>query len=182
MNTPRLWRLVAGLLSILLAVPVAAAAQVADPKGAFTEALGQFSLAIDGAYGDEGPRVLSTLDALDRGLAAWDATIRSFEAGLAAETKNADPKMAALAHMAIGGVYLDRHRVADALREFTEATSLDPARGDAWTLLGAASSPPFPASPSAAIAAFQKAAALDPGDVISEYSTRAATLPRGSIG
>ena len=54
---------------------------------------------------------------------------------------------AALAHIALGGIYLDRGRVADALREFTAASLLDPTRADAYTLHGIANSPPFPTTP-----------------------------------
>jgi tetratricopeptide (TPR) repeat protein len=169
MNTPGPWRLVAGLLSILLTLPASASGQVADPKTGFAEAVAQFGLALEGSYGDEGPRVLAALDALDRGLARWDDTIRSYERAMEAETKNAEPGVAALAHLALGGVYLDRRRVSDALREFTVATQLDPKRIDAFTLLGVANSPPFPANAAAAIAALQKTTALDPEDVVSEY-------------
>ena len=55
MNTPWPWRLVAGLLSILVAVPASAFGQVADPKTGFAEAVAQFGLALEGTYGDEGP-------------------------------------------------------------------------------------------------------------------------------
>ncbi len=55
------------------------------------------------------------------------------------------------------------------LREFTTATQLDAKRADAFTLLGVANSPPFPVNAAAAVAAFQKASALDPADVVSEY-------------
>ena len=114
MNTPWPWRLVAGLLSILVTVPASAFGQVADPKTGFAEAVAQFGLALEGTYGDEGPRVLAGLDALDRGLARWDDTIRSYERAMEAETKNAEPGVAALAHVALGGLYLDRHRLSDA--------------------------------------------------------------------
>ena len=169
MNTPWPWRLVAGLLSILVALTASASGQIADPKTGFAEAVAQFGLALEGTYGDEGPRVLAGIDALDRGLARWDDTIRTYERAMEAETKNAEPGVAALAHLALGGVYLDRSRVADALREFTAATQLDPKRIDAFTLLGVANSPPFPSNAAAAIAAFQKASALDPEDVTSAY-------------
>ena len=115
--------------------------------------------------------MLAGLDALDRGLARWDDTIRSYERAMEAETKNAEPGVAALAHVALGGLYLDRHRLSDAVREFTTATQLDAKRADAFTLLGVANSPPFPGNAAAAVAAFQKASALDPADVVSEYSS-----------
>jgi tetratricopeptide (TPR) repeat protein len=156
-------------LLLLVLAPVAAGAQVADPKAGFTEALAQFSLALDGSFGDEGPRIVASLDALDRGLAAWDDTIHRFETAMPAETRNADPKLAALAHLALGGVYLDRGRSADALREFTTAGTLDPARADAFLLQGVASAPPYGNNSAAALAAFQKASTLDPSDVVSAY-------------
>ncbi len=111
-------RSVVGLLTLLLSIPGPAAAQVADPKSAFVDAFTQFSFALEGAHGDEGARILSSLDALDQGLTQWDAAIRGYEAAVAGQPKDADPKLAGLAHMALGGIYLDRGRVADALREF----------------------------------------------------------------
>jgi tetratricopeptide (TPR) repeat protein len=168
MNLPWAWRSVVGL-TLLLSIPGPAAAQVADPKSAFVDAFTQFSFALEGAQGDEGTRILASLDALDRGLTQWDAAIRGYEAAVAGQPKDADPKLAGLAHMALGGIYLDRGRVADALREFTAASVLDPARADAYTLQGIASSPPFPDNAAAAVLAFQKAAALDPTDVVSAY-------------
>jgi len=161
-------RISTGLLVALLAVPNLAAGQVADPKTDFADALAQFSLALDGAYGDEGPRILSSLESMERGLAKWDETIRDYEMGVAAETKGVEPKLAALAHLALGGIYLDRSRTADALREFTTAGALDPDRADAYALQGLASSQSSPNS-AAAVQAFQKASALDPTDVVRAY-------------
>jgi tetratricopeptide (TPR) repeat protein len=169
MNKSGAWRSVAGLLTVLLSVPGLAAAQGGDPKAAFVDAFTEFSFALEGARGDEGPRILSSLDALDRGLAQWDAAIRNYEAAVAGQPKDADPKLAGLAHMALGGVYLDRGRVADALREFTTASALNPARADAYTLQGIANSAPFPENAAAAVAAFQKASALEPTDVVGAY-------------
>ena len=77
------WCLAAGLLLSLAAIPAFVAGQVADPKTDFVEALAQFSLALDGAYGDEGPRILSSLESMDRGLAHWDETIRAYETAVA---------------------------------------------------------------------------------------------------
>ena len=55
--------------STLLTLIVSAATltgQSPEPKAAFIQAVGQFSLALDGAYGDEGARVRSSLDAISR--------------------------------------------------------------------------------------------------------------------
>ena len=158
-----------GLLIVLLAVPNGVAGQVADPKAGFANALAQFSLALDGTYGDEGPRILASLESMDRGLATWDETIRVYETSIAAETRGLEPKLAALTRLALGGVYLDRNRVADAVREFTAATTLDPDRADAYTLLGLAASNSSSTGAAAAVAAFQKASALDPTDVVRAY-------------
>ena len=130
------------LVLSLLAMAAAVVGQIRDPKVDFTEALAQFSLALDGAYGDEGPRILSSLESMDRGLAHWDETIRAYETAVAAETKGAEPKLAALAHLALGGVYFDRNRVADALREFSAAGALDPNRADAYASARLGSSAP----------------------------------------
>ena len=55
-----------------LAIAAPAFGQAADPRAAFTDALGQFSLALGGTYGDEGSRIRSSLDAMDRALEQWD--------------------------------------------------------------------------------------------------------------
>ena len=49
------------------------AAQASDPRGDFLNALGQFSLALDGTYGDEGQRLSRALDAMAAALSQWDA-------------------------------------------------------------------------------------------------------------
>ncbi len=157
------------LVLSLLAMAAAVVGQIRDPKVDFTEALAQFSLALDGTYGDEGPRVLSSLESMARGLARWDETIAAYERAAAAEMKGAEPTRAALAHLALGGVYLDRHRIADGRREFAAAAALDPGRADAYTLQGLTTSQSLPQGRDAALAAFQKASTLDSGDVVRAY-------------
>jgi len=106
--------------STLLTLVVGAAtltAQSPEPKATFLQAVGQFSLALDGAYGDEGLRVRSSLDAMSRALAEWDAVLRKYEAAMAADIRSADPALALKMHLAIGGLYLDRARSTDGLRE-----------------------------------------------------------------
>jgi len=44
-----------------LAAAAPGRAQNVDPKAAFTEALARFSLALDGAFGDEGPAATASL-------------------------------------------------------------------------------------------------------------------------
>ena len=86
------------------------------------------------------------------------------------DRRDADPKLAALAHLALGGIYLDRDRVADALREFTRGER--PRSGARRTLTPCSASPtarrfrPTPPRPSRH---FRRPSALDPTDVVSEY-------------
>ena len=42
-------------------------------------ALGAFSLALDGTYGDEGRSIATSLDSMAQSLARWDALIESRE-------------------------------------------------------------------------------------------------------
>ena len=52
------------LLTLCLAAGTASA-QSPDAKRAFTEALGRFSAALDGRYGDDGARLAASLSAMD---------------------------------------------------------------------------------------------------------------------
>ena len=116
------------LFCAALAIAAPAFGQASDPRAAFTNALGQFSLALAGTYGDEGSRIRSGLDAMDRALEQWDAVIHTYEAGMAKEIEAVAPPLAARMRMALGAVYLDRGRLQDALRELTEASRLDATR------------------------------------------------------
>src|SRR6185369_10687758 len=96
----------------LLAAAAPGHAQNVEPKAAFTDALGRFSLALEGAFGDEGAAAAASLAAMDRARQQWDAVIRTYEAGLAAEVRSAPPELAARMHLALAGAYLDRSRFA----------------------------------------------------------------------
>lgn len=159
-------RILAGLLALAAVVPLSA--RQADPKEPFVQALGAFSLALEGGFGDEGSRILASLDAMERALDAWDATIRGYEAAMAAERAGADSKLAARMHLALGGVYLDRGRVVDGLAELAAARRLDPSRADVHTLLGLARSQLADDLPGAADA-LRTASSLDPGDPARAY-------------
>src|SRR5687767_11382694 len=161
------WRLAAGLVVALLTLP-ASARQASDPRAEFVDALGRFSLALDGSSGDEGATILSALDAMRRALERWDAVVRNYEAAMAAEIGAAEPQLAARMHMALGGVYLDRHRIDGALRELIAARMADPNRADVHTLLGVAYSQ-LANDPAAAVEPFRAAASLDPGNPIRAY-------------
>ena len=143
-----------------------AAAQSPDPKSNFVQALGRFSLALDGEYGDEGPRILASLDTLDRSVTRWDDAIREYEAE-ASKRPPADPTLAARMHVALGGLYLDRARLADAIREFDAALALDGSRPDTFTLRGLASAAAHDTR--GAATSFKKALDLDPANHARAY-------------
>jgi tetratricopeptide (TPR) repeat protein len=103
-------------------------AQASDPRSDFLSALGQFSLALDGTYGDEGQRLSSALDAMAAALARWDASIQSREQAMVADSAGASPALAARMHLALGGLYMDRLRVEDALKELAAARAADATR------------------------------------------------------
>jgi tetratricopeptide (TPR) repeat protein len=162
------WRLMSGLVLTLVAVPTFGG-QVADPKTGFVQALARFSLDLEGAYGDEGSRIRASLDSMDQELEWWDGTIRTYETAMASEVSGAEPQVAARMHAALGGVYLDRSRVADALREFVAAGQLDPSRAEVYALQGLAYRHPLVNDPAAATQAFRQASALDPRNPVNAY-------------
>lgn len=160
------WRLTSGL--ILLALAVSPAGQTPDPNSDFLRALAQFSLGLDGAYGDEGHGVRSSLESMRRALEQWDESIRTSEDAMAAAVVDAEPPTAAAMHATLGGAYLDRGRIADALREFTTATRLDPARPEFYTLQGLVLSQGAN-DDDAAAEALRAASALDPRNPVRWY-------------
>jgi tetratricopeptide (TPR) repeat protein len=144
-------------------------------RAAFTEALRDFGLAVRGEFGDEGPGLRSSLDAMRRALTVWDEEIRRQESAVAAQLPAATPDRAAILHAALGAVQIDRGRVADARREFVAAAALDPTRSDfrrfqalAQELLG-----------EPAIDAFRAAADLDPAAPARGYQLARALLDAG---
>jgi tetratricopeptide (TPR) repeat protein len=159
-------RLVTGLLLALAAAPTLA--QAPDPNADFLRALAQFSLGLDGSYGDEGHPIRSSLESMSRALEQWDEAIRTSETAMKAAIVGAEPRTAAAMHAALGGAYLDRGRIADALRELTVATQLDPTRPEFYTLQGLLLSQGANDAAGAA-EAFRKASELDPRNPVRWY-------------
>ena len=155
------------LLAALAAAP-SSSAQEADPKTEFLQALGRFSLDLDGDYGDEGARLAADIEALRQGLARWDAAIARLEAAMAVGLGAADSTQAARMHLALGGVYLDRGRTEDALRQLRAAAERDPTRAEVATLQGLAHSERT-GDRAVATEAFRRAAAADPQDPLHLY-------------
>ena len=157
--------------STLLALLVGAAAldgQSPAPKASFVQAVGQFSLALEGASGDEGVRVRSSLDAMSRALDEWDAVLRKYEAAMAADLRTAEPGLALKMHLALGGLYLDRARTADGLRELSAARQLDQTRPDVPVFEALAHSQ-LEGNDAAATAALRRASTLNPDDALMAY-------------
>jgi tetratricopeptide (TPR) repeat protein len=155
--------------AILLAlVPAVVHGQGPDPRTDFLNALGAFSLALDGNYGDERQSISASLDAMADALARWDLLIQSRERAMAAEIPSADPKLAARMHLALGGLYLERARIPDALKELTAARASDPTRPEA-PLLQALAHLQVTGDAYAATTALQQAHALAPEDPARTY-------------
>ena len=172
---PRLNRLLGSLLALVVTVPVAPLAAQLTPEEAwatvaeanqrkqiFVGALRQLTVALAGTFGDEGPRVRSSIESLDAALAEWDRSILAFEARLRQASRPAE------FHMALGAVYLDRDRMEEALREFIEASRLDPSRADAHTFQALSSA--LLNKPTVAAQALAKASSLNPGNRALLYS------------
>jgi len=159
--------ILAAMLAALLA-PRALSGQALDPRAAFLDALGQFSLALDGTFGDEGPRLSASLDAMADALSRWDAFIQSRERAMAAEIGSADATLASRMQLALGGLYLDRLRVDDALEQLSMARTSDSSRSEVPLLHGLAHAQ-LTGNNAAAIAALRAAHALDPEDPARSY-------------
>ena len=127
--------LLAAVLLGLVSAP-SLAGQGPAARAEFLDALGAFGLALDGSYGDEATRLSAAVTAMEGSLSKWDAAIQSYERAMAAEIGGADPQLVARMHLALGGVYLDRGRVDDALRELAAARTSDPTRPDVPLLQG----------------------------------------------
>jgi len=123
------------LAALTLLWPVRSHAQVKDD---FVQALVEFADAANGNVDSEGRSLTAAIDAMARGLAAWDASIVRMESGLASEIGNAPPPIAARMRTALGATYLERGRLADALKQFDAASTLDPQFADVLVLKGLA--------------------------------------------
>ena len=147
----------------LVASPAIAAAQ----RAVFVEGLSELTDAVAGTYGDEGGRVGPALDKMAGGLAEWDRAIRAFESRLASELPGASSRAAFQMREALARMYVERGRLADAVRELDAASRLEPQRADLHLLRGLVLD--ASARPTDAGEAFRSAWALDASDPISAY-------------
>ncbi|MEP7304995.1 MAG: tetratricopeptide repeat protein [Acidobacteriota bacterium] len=106
----------------------AAVTQIEGEKGRFVSSVRQLIQAITGTYGDEGPLIAAGVEEMARALVGWDQAIRAYRAVLSDAVEPQD------AHVALAGVYLERGKGAEGLKEAVAASGLDPWRADAHIL------------------------------------------------
>ena len=144
-------------------------------KQMFVAAVRQFSISIAGRFGDEGRRLDADVEAVAASLRAWDEAITALEQSVRSRRLDADD------YAALGSVQLDRYRVADALRSFSAAAKLAPARADIQQLIAMAHG--LAGRSADAVRALTRAAALEPGNLVvryelARYAMEADTAPR----
>ena len=158
----------ASALLLALAAGTALLGQSPQPRNDFVQAVGQFSLALEGSFGDEGDRLRASLDAMERSLTQWDSVIRTYEDAMAADLKTAEPALATRMHLGLAGVYLDRTRAADGLRELARARTLDQTRADI-PMFEALVENQLTGNDAAATTALRRASGLNPDDAVTAY-------------
>ncbi|MBI4519291.1 MAG: tetratricopeptide repeat protein [Gemmatimonadetes bacterium] len=138
-----------------------AAGELHALKLEFVAALRRFTQAQAGTFGDEAAGLRTSLDAMRRALGRWDGAIAELEAALASVPRTAE------IHVALGTIYLDRHRPRDALRELGAAERRDATGLDVYTLQALAHG--LLGDDAAGIQALEKASALDPDNPVHAY-------------
>ena len=106
-----------------------AAKKIEQEKSLFVSALRRVIEAVDGAFGDEGPVLSSSIEEMRDALGRWDKAIQTYRAVLldaAAELPDA--------HVALAAIFLDRGKADAGLKEASAASRLDPWREDAYVL------------------------------------------------
>jgi tetratricopeptide (TPR) repeat protein len=139
----------------------AGAAEVYQRKQVFVAAVRDLSISLTGRVGDEGRRLRADIDTLETALRGWDQAIGALEAALRARGLDAE------SHTALGTVYLDRFRLDDAVRAFDAAAGLDPRRVDVHRFTAMVHD--LAGRPTDAVRALTRAAAIQPGDVVTSY-------------
>jgi tetratricopeptide (TPR) repeat protein len=109
----------------------AEAGEIHQLKLRFVDAVRLFAEAQAGTFGDEGPALEAAVESMRAALAAWDARVQRLAAAVTRE-RDAEP------HVTLAGVYLDRHRIDDAIRELTLADARQAGRGDVQAMLALA--------------------------------------------
>jgi tetratricopeptide (TPR) repeat protein len=157
-NLPAAW--------FTFALLLLSSSESAAQRHVFVEGLAELTTALAGTYGDEGPAIGAALDAMTRGLAEWDRAIAAFGARVESSARDAGPGAFEM-RLTLAGMYVERGRPGDALRELDAAGRLDPRRADLHLLRGFV----LDASgrPQEAAEAFRSAWHLDSNDPVKAY-------------
>ena len=115
---------------------LAAPASVSAQQSAFANALVELTGAIEGTYGDEGPRIAPALDRMAAALAVWNREIESAESAVAAALSGGSQSEIVARRISLARMYLERGRFTDALPQLDATVRLDPGRADAQVLRG----------------------------------------------
>jgi len=148
---------------------------LAQTREDFGGALLKLAASLAGEGGGDRARVDRALDDLSQTLSRWDARIASIESQSRADTARATPQDRARLQTALGTVYFDRGRFAEALAEFTEATRQDATLHTAW-LMRALTCDAL-GQPDAARDALAAGLAARPGEAILAYHLTRLTPP-----
>jgi tetratricopeptide (TPR) repeat protein len=167
-------RLAVYVAAILIGLPATAAPQ----QGAFRDALIAFHSKLAGDYGNEGPIVARSLDAMASTLSAWDDAIRTTEKESRSRLAAAPPSERVRIHTSLAELYVGRGRYDDAIRELAAATQIDATqsavhifRGSVLELMGRNRD---------ALDAYRTAWDLDRDDPVSAYLLASRRAPERS--
>ena len=94
----------------------------------FVDAFQRFVRAQAGTFGDEGAALTESVAAMRASLARWDQSIAQIRGRVSQLLREAD------AHVALATVWLDRHRLENALQEVNRAERIANDRVDVYTL------------------------------------------------
>lgn len=137
----------------------------APARDAFMAGLTRLAEALAGSYGDERARATTSLREMRQAWFGWRSATIVLEAQQV--QAGANRRRRAEAQRALVMAYLEQGRVDDARQALTAALQLDPARADAWVLLGAVHSQLT--QPADAAQALREALALDPRQPVALY-------------
>ena len=102
---------------------------VEEEKRILTDTMIVFVADLEGVYGHEGYRLRAAAETMQASLARWDSAVGTLERAVGSLDT-------AGARLVLSLVYLDQHRIDDALRECQRAIELAPMRPDGYALLG----------------------------------------------
>src|SRR5262245_53755539 len=157
----------------LLIRPLPAIAQ----HEAFVEALSEFTSALPGTYGDEASAAHLALDRIERGLSAWDKSLREYESNLLAIGPTAPAARLIEMRRAMGMLYMARGRFDEAAREFEAAVPLS---SDLKFRLFSGVAHEAAGRPAEALRAYRAAWTLDTADPVAAYMLAEASFRSGS--